>query len=114
MWPIDSKSQQLANFEESTAPKYAILSHTWDVEELSLADLQMPKKRQRRKRGFRKLEFVSEQALKDGLAYVWLDTCCIDKTSSIELSEAVQSMYRNLPLAGTRIIRRLSFCRILR
>jgi hypothetical protein len=25
---------------------------------------------------------------------VWIDTCCIDKRSSAELSEAIDSMYR--------------------
>jgi ankyrin repeat protein len=29
-----------------------------------------------------------------GYEYVWVDTCCIDKTSSVELSEAINSMYR--------------------
>jgi hypothetical protein len=26
--------------------------------------------------------------------YIWIDTCCIDKSSSAELSEAINSMYR--------------------
>ncbi|RTE82513.1 hypothetical protein BHE90_002953 [Fusarium euwallaceae] len=30
----------------------------------------------------------------NGFEYVWVDTCCIDKTSSAELSEAINSMYR--------------------
>jgi hypothetical protein len=34
------------------------------------------------------------QALEDGLKYVWIDTCCIDKRSSAELSEAINSMFR--------------------
>jgi hypothetical protein len=28
-----------------------------------------------------------------GFEYVWVDTCCIDKTSSAELSEAINSMF---------------------
>ncbi|CAH0054339.1 unnamed protein product [Clonostachys solani] len=28
------------------------------------------------------------------LSWVWIDTCCIDKTSSADLSEAINSMYR--------------------
>jgi hypothetical protein len=34
-----------------------------------------------------------EQAAKDGLSYFWIDTCCIDKSSSADLSEAINSMY---------------------
>lgn len=29
-----------------------------------------------------------------GFAYVWVDTCCIDKKSSAELNEAINSMYK--------------------
>ncbi|KAI5460550.1 hypothetical protein BGZ63DRAFT_340141, partial [Mariannaea sp. PMI_226] len=29
-----------------------------------------------------------------GYEYIWIDTCCIDKTSSAELSEAINSMYK--------------------
>jgi len=28
------------------------------------------------------------------MRYLWIDTCCIDKSSSAELSEAINSMYR--------------------
>ncbi|KAF2753318.1 hypothetical protein EJ05DRAFT_426574, partial [Pseudovirgaria hyperparasitica] len=33
------------------------------------------------------------QARADGLEWVWIDTCCIDKSSSAELAEAINSMY---------------------
>ena len=36
----------------------------------------------------------SKQAHDAGLEYVWIDTCCIDKTNSVELSEAINSMFR--------------------
>lgn len=34
-----------------------------------------------------------EQAQRDGLHYAWVYTCCIDKRSSSELSEAINSMF---------------------
>ena len=34
-----------------------------------------------------------KQAKLDGYEWVWVDTCCIDKRSSAELSEAINSMY---------------------
>jgi hypothetical protein len=46
------------------------------------------------KAGYVKIQKCCEKAQRDGLQYVWLDTCCIDKRSSAELSEATNSMYR--------------------
>ncbi|XPS68854.1 hypothetical protein M3J09_001134 [Ascochyta lentis] len=44
--------------------------------------------------GFEKINAPCLQALADHLPYLWVDTCCIDKTSSAELSEAINSMFR--------------------
>lgn len=46
------------------------------------------------KRGFHKIISVSKQSRYEGLDWAWVDTCCIDKSSSAELSEAINSMYR--------------------
>lgn len=46
------------------------------------------------KAGYRKMHLCMEQAIKDGLAYCWVDTCCINKESSAELQEAIKSMFR--------------------
>jgi hypothetical protein len=48
----------------------------------------------RKKRGAKKIEYGSSQCQKDHVDYIWIDTCCIDKSSSAELSEAINSMYR--------------------
>lgn len=72
--------------------KYAILSHTWGKDEVSFDEIHLAASRT--KDGFRKVEYACRQALADGLKYVWLDTCCIDKRSSAELSQAINSMYR--------------------
>ncbi|KAF2728081.1 HET-domain-containing protein, partial [Polyplosphaeria fusca] len=75
-------------------PEYAILSHTWgsDAEEPTFGDLVDGTGKS--KAGFDKIRFCIEQAAKDGLHYAWVDTCCIDKRSSSELSEAINSMFR--------------------
>jgi hypothetical protein len=72
---------------------YAILSHTWgaDDEEVTFNDLE--DKTGADKIGYAKLRFCANQARKDGLEYFWVDTCCINKQSSAELSEAINSMY---------------------
>ncbi|KAG1888317.1 heterokaryon incompatibility protein-domain-containing protein, partial [Suillus subluteus] len=79
---------------------YAILSHRWlaDREEISFQDLQRMQKPTfpssiQRKEGFVKFQGAYDHASQAGLEYIWIDTCCIDKTSSAELSEAINSMY---------------------
>jgi len=75
-------------------PPYAILSHTWgsDNDEVTCRDLIKGKGND--KTGYRKLTFCGKQAAKDGLEFFWVDTCCIDKSSSTELTEAINSMFR--------------------
>ncbi|KAI1337570.1 HET-domain-containing protein [Xylariaceae sp. FL0016] len=71
---------------------YAILSHCWEDEEVLFQDIQGPDPSA--KKGFKKLANCCARAKSRGYEWVWIDTCCIDKTSSSELSEAINSMYR--------------------
>lgn len=73
---------------------YAILSHRWGhtKDEVTFEDIR--EGRGREKAGYGKIEFCAEQASKDGLRYIWIDTCCINKSSDPEISEAINSMYR--------------------
>lgn len=45
------------------------------------------------KKGFYKIVKCCELAAANNHGYVWIDTCCIDKSSSAELSEAINSMF---------------------
>jgi hypothetical protein len=89
----DGDRYSLTEFVGDATPRYAILSHTWgpDQEEATFADLEQDACTT--KAGYRKLQFCADQAAKDGLRYFWVDTCCIDKSSSAELSEAINSMF---------------------
>ena len=82
---------QFSEFPASKVPYYAILSHTWGEEEVSFEDMQNDSGKD--KAGFAKIESCCALAARDGWEYVWIDTCCIDKTSSAELSEAINSMF---------------------
>jgi hypothetical protein len=74
-------------------PPYAILSHTWDEgQEVTFDDLV--KNSGKSKTGYNKILFCASQAKRDGLYYFWIDTCCIDKSNNVELSEAIISMFR--------------------
>lgn len=89
-----SSSFSLINFLPSKIPSvYAILSHRWGDEEVTLKDLESGIARTK-PGGYRKLEFCAEQAARDGILYFWIDTCCIDKTNNTELSEAINSMFK--------------------
>lgn len=86
------------NLLDNAVPPYAILSHTWGDEEVIFEDVDRASGRftgqGRGKAGYGKIEFCSEQAAKDGFSYFWIDSCCIDRTNSQELQEAIISMFR--------------------
>ncbi|KAH6866078.1 heterokaryon incompatibility protein-domain-containing protein [Thelonectria olida] len=90
---INTKTLEVEEFFDICVPEYAILSHTWGDGEVSLQEWADCKNR-RFKSGFQKIIWACSQATKDQLYYVWVDTNCIDKTSSAELSEAINSMFK--------------------
>ncbi|KAI0018094.1 HET-domain-containing protein [Xylariomycetidae sp. FL0641] len=104
---IRTKDLRLEQVLSEDEKHYAILSHRWEAEEVSLQEMQQSYKRFSRqaaklahKKGYQKIKQCCAQARMDGYEYVWIDTCCIDKTSSAELSEAINSMYRWYQKAG--------------
>lgn len=73
---------------------YAILSHRWvDGEEISYRDFLDLNPTRTTKTGFQKVQGACRTALENGIEWLWIDTICIDKSSSAELSEAINSMY---------------------
>ncbi|CAN8103128.1 unnamed protein product [Discula destructiva] len=89
---------KLEEFMPNDIPPFAILSHTWGADEVSYAEMMNADRSIiRKKSGYQKIvgfcNFVESTEDGAGLKYVWVDTCCIDKTSSAELSEAINSMY---------------------
>ena len=91
---------KLVEYHDKNIPRYAILSHTWgaDGEEVTFKDLMEGSGKNeashKKKAGYKKIEFCKKQAASDNLQHFWVDTCCIDKSSSTELSEAINSMFR--------------------
>lgn len=88
---LNSSSLQLKVFAANQIPAYAIFSHTWGEEEVLFADMERGSVEG--KAGYEKIRYACKQAAAHGLDYIWIDTCCIDKSSSAELSEAINSMY---------------------
>ncbi|KAJ4382093.1 hypothetical protein N0V86_002422 [Didymella sp. IMI 355093] len=83
----------LSEFHGKQIPDYAILSHTWIANDQEVTFKEITKGKGKDKLGYNKLKFCADQATKDGLRYFWVDTCCIDKRSSAELHEAINSMF---------------------
>ncbi|KAM7208555.1 HET domain containing protein, partial [Naviculisporaceae sp. PSN 640] len=108
---INTKTLQIQEFNNPGIPRYAILSHTWGDEELTFQDwlyvqnqspprwgwTQLPEEIERLKstKGYIKVIKACEYASRHyrNCQWLWADTVCIDKTSSAELSEAINSMF---------------------
>ncbi len=75
---------------DNEIPRYAILSHTWGSDEVPLQNLTEGEG----KSGHKKIQFCGKQAWDDELQFFWVDTCCIDRRNSVELQEAINSMFR--------------------
>ncbi|KAL9621356.1 MAG: hypothetical protein Q9160_004247 [Pyrenula sp. 1 TL-2023] len=87
-------SETFVEESEIRFPSFAILSHTWEDGEVTFQDIQGDLSSIKCKPGFAKIQGACSQAKKDNFSYIWIDTCCIDKSSSAELSEAINSMWR--------------------
>ncbi|CAK7242261.1 MAG: hypothetical protein STHCBS139747_003744 [Sporothrix thermara] len=95
---IDVNTLKLVDFQTQPSKSYAILSHTWQTnvtDEVLYSDIRAeglhgcPEKP-----GKFKVMGCCRQAKADGYRYVWIDSCCIDKDSAVELGSAINSMYR--------------------
>ncbi|KAK4208488.1 vegetative incompatibility protein HET-E-1, partial [Rhypophila decipiens] len=92
MWLINTKTFKLVDII-GRLPDYGILSPCWRRGEVSYHDYGDAWRRQHGLEGRTKVRDACKQAYNDGLEFLWVDTCCIDKTSSAELGEAINSMY---------------------
>ena len=82
---------RLEEFFDAQIPTYAILSHRWKEDEVSYQDWLDGNKQSGK--GYHKIIACCRVAAEAGHDWVWIDTCCIDRKSSAELSEAINSMF---------------------
>ncbi|KAI0330927.1 HET-domain-containing protein, partial [Cubamyces sp. BRFM 1775] len=107
MWLLNTTSYTLhLKQDPAEVTTYAILSHVWDQHgeqtfQVGVADdhdqqlLALV-----RERLSPKIRSLCDFARSQGFKYAWIDTCCIDKSSSAELSEAITSMFDWYSLAA--------------
>ncbi|KAI0349965.1 HET-domain-containing protein [Trametes cingulata] len=80
--------------DPASRPRYAILSHVWQAHEWSYKDVdRLREYHDPRARISDKIRSFCILAEREGFEWIWIDTCCINQTSSAELSEAINSMY---------------------
>ena len=92
MYLINTSTLKMHLFADpDRVPEYAILSHCWGRNEVSFKEFI--NNRNRDSSGYKKITECCAFAKNRGREFVWIDTCCIDKRSSAELSEAINSMY---------------------
>ncbi|KAI1338604.1 heterokaryon incompatibility protein-domain-containing protein [Xylariaceae sp. FL0016] len=94
MWLINTRSLELEFVVSPRDGSYAVLSHTWGDDEVTFQDIRNDLHLAQSKKGFAKILHACQIAQERHLQYAWVDTCCIDKASSAELSEAINSMFR--------------------
>ncbi|KAF9455349.1 heterokaryon incompatibility protein-domain-containing protein [Collybia nuda] len=90
---LDTTTLELMSFQGWNVPGYAILSHVWETEEATFQDISNFNNI-KDMHGYAKIVGACDTARRNGIGYIWIDTCCINKESSAELSEAINSMYK--------------------
>ena len=91
---LHTSTRKVQEFSPGQIPPYVILSHRWEDKEISYKDLTEPKRDPSKLKGWTKLNSFCSLVRQDGWEWAWMDTCCIDRSSSAELSEAINSMYQ--------------------
>ncbi|RPD55153.1 HET-domain-containing protein [Lentinus tigrinus ALCF2SS1-6] len=107
MWLLSTARAELHYFigPEVVPGGYAILSHVWGDEEQTFSELRALQKTcseaglNPRDHASAKIQRFCELAEARGHKWGWADTCCIEKSSSSDLSEAINSMYRYYSMA---------------
>ncbi|CAG8949771.1 hypothetical protein HYFRA_00004094 [Hymenoscyphus fraxineus] len=89
---LHTQTLEMKESFDSQVPSYVILSHTWGNEETSFSEMESNDETARSKAGYHKITKFCALAKRRGFEYGWVDTCCIDKRNSAELSEAITSI----------------------
>lgn len=94
---LHTKDLVFKDFIGQNIPPYAIISHRWSDEEITYSEFLNDRLKllngQCKGYGWSKIAMGCTIAHQDGYDWMWIDTICINKTSSAELSEAINSMY---------------------
>ncbi|KAK7443560.1 hypothetical protein VKT23_015733 [Stygiomarasmius scandens] len=92
---IDTCTIKLVEFgKNETIPPYAILSHWWiEGKEVVYEEFRNLHWWTKFKSGYRKIKAACRQARRDGIRYIWVDTCCIEQGNHDDVAANITSMY---------------------
>ncbi|THU83912.1 hypothetical protein K435DRAFT_843869 [Dendrothele bispora CBS 962.96] len=94
---IDTHSLRFTEFEENgTTLLYAILSHRWvESEEVTFQEFLdvQGREKMKKKSGYQKIILACMRARNDGIDFIWIDTCCIDKGNHDEVTRDIKSIW---------------------
>ncbi|KAM3417186.1 hypothetical protein BST61_g5446 [Cercospora zeina] len=103
---LNASTLELREFGESSIPPYYIASHRWSSDETTYKDVK--KRRNTTSLGYAKLQsfcgFIQRTnvpttramttlGIERSCNWLWIDTACMDKSSSADLSECINSMF---------------------
>ncbi|KAH9211069.1 heterokaryon incompatibility protein-domain-containing protein [Leptodontidium sp. 2 PMI_412] len=92
---LHSSSLELKDFADSVPPRYAILSHLWGPDEATIEDFRGSRNiSDLLSHGHHKIKNCCMQAQRDGIQWVWIDSCCVDRSIRDELSDTINLMYK--------------------
>lgn len=99
---LHTRNLKFQDFYDTAVPSYAILSHRWSGQEVSFQAFRAESASLEAGSGigFRKIAKCCQLAADRSFDWVCIDTCCIDQTSSAELTEAINSMFSWYTSAG--------------
>jgi hypothetical protein len=83
----------LIEFVRNNISRYAIFSHIWGTDGDEITFENLAESTGSIKVRYNKIRFCGKQVKNDGIQYFWVDTCCIDKSSSAEFSEVINFMF---------------------
>ncbi|KAK7443547.1 hypothetical protein VKT23_015720 [Stygiomarasmius scandens] len=92
---IDTRTLGLVEFDEdSFIPPYAMFSHTWSKgNEVVYDEFIHPQAETFSKLGYHKIRDACRQARRDGIRYIWVDTCCVKQGNHEDVVANITSMY---------------------
>ncbi|KAK7461859.1 hypothetical protein VKT23_008289 [Stygiomarasmius scandens] len=96
---INTYTYELVDFaNEKSVPEYAIISHRWrEGEEVGFAEFTTraldKNKPNACPSGYTKIMKACEQARRDEISWIWIDTSCIDQDNHEDVARSIKSMY---------------------
>lgn len=94
----DDSLELTENYINDPIPPYAIVSHTWAPDEVAASDVKQGIASS--KAGYFKLQLFAREARKDGLRYLWIDSCCTDVSEALIDSDAIDATFERLECAS--------------